>query len=62
MKEKTVEGYSGDSSEVLDNGMLTNTLVVPTPSPTAVAPTVRPSVSKPVPPTGVQSFHGESCN
>ena len=62
VKEKTVEGYSGDSSEVLDNGMLTNTLVVPTPSPTAAAPTVRPSVSKPVPSTGVQSFHGESCN
>jgi len=37
VKEAAVEGYNSDSSVVLNDGTLTNTLVVPTPSPTATA-------------------------
>ncbi|WP_277662500.1 Cna B-type domain-containing protein [Galactobacillus timonensis] len=81
VKEATVEGYNSDSSVVLNGGTLTNTLAVPTPSPTATAtvstpaPTatvtvkenkpvraVSPAVVKPVPPTGVESSHGENGN
>lgn len=81
VKEATVEGYTSDSPDVSDGGTLVNTLVVPTPSPTATAtvstpvPTatvtvkenkpvraVSPAVVKPVPPTGVESSHGENGN
>lgn len=70
VKEATVEGYNSDSSVVLNGGTLTNTLVVPTPSPTATVTVkenkpvraVSPTVVKPVPPTGVESSHGENGN
>ena len=70
VKEAAVEGYNSDSSVVSDGGTLTNTLVVPTPAPTATVTVkenkpvraVSPAVVKPVPPTGVESSHGENGN
>ena len=70
VKEATVEGYNSDSSVVSDGDTLTNTLVVPTPAPTATVTVkenkpvwaVSPAVVKPVPPTGVESSHGENGN
>ena len=59
VKEATVEGYNSDSSDVSDGGTLVNTLIVPTPSPTATATvtenksaptaTVKVTENKPVP-------------
>ena len=70
VKEAAVEGYNSDSSVVSDGGTLTNTLVVPTPAPTATVTVkenkpvraVSPAVVKPVPPTGVESSYGENGN
>ena len=70
VKEATVEGYNSDSSVVLAGDTLTNTLVVPTPAPTATVTVkenkpvraVSPAVVKPVPPTGVESSYGENGN
>lgn len=70
VKEATVEGYNSDSSVVSAGDTLTNTLVVPTPAPTATVTVkenkpvraVSPAVVKPVPPTGVESSYGENGN
>lgn len=59
VKEAAVEGYTSESSAVSDGGILVNTLIVPTPSPTATATvtentpvptaTVKVTENKPVP-------------